>query len=116
MTLKQYLESSEGKSILSTANADGMVTSAIYSRPHVFDDGTIAFVGKVEDAPKVDGLHLNLRGRILAPGFIDVHVHGGNGIAFGEDDFGRVGMFDDPGSKRFEDFIAVCRAQIHIGG
>ena len=44
MTLKQYLESSEGKSILSTANAEGMVTSAIYSRPHVFDDGTIAFV------------------------------------------------------------------------
>ncbi len=44
MTLKQYLESREGKSILSSANADGMVTSAIYSRPHVFDDGTIAFV------------------------------------------------------------------------
>ena len=44
MTLKKYLESREGKSILSSANADGMVTSAIYSRPHVFDDGTIAFV------------------------------------------------------------------------
>jgi N-acetylglucosamine-6-phosphate deacetylase len=55
----------------------------------VADDGTIAFVGKVEDAPKVDGLHLNLRGRILAPGFIDVHVHGGNGIAFGEGDLSK---------------------------
>ena len=44
MTLKQYLESREGKSILSSANSDGMVTSAIYSKPHVFDDGTIAFV------------------------------------------------------------------------
>jgi hypothetical protein len=44
MTLKEYLESREGKSILSSANADGMVTSAIYSKPHVFDDGTIAFV------------------------------------------------------------------------
>jgi len=44
MTLKQYLDSTEGKSILSSANADGMVTSAIYSKPHVFDDGTIAFV------------------------------------------------------------------------
>lgn len=48
----------------------------------VDDTGTIAFVGKVEDAPKVAGLHLNLRGRILAPGFIDVHVHGGNGVSF----------------------------------
>ena len=44
MTLKQYFEDREGKSILSSANADGMVTSAIYSKPHVFDDGTIAFV------------------------------------------------------------------------
>jgi len=44
MDLKQYLESREGKSILSSANADCMVTSAIYSKPHVFDDGTVAFV------------------------------------------------------------------------
>src|SRR5512135_1626306 len=52
----------------------------------VSDDGTIAFVGNVEEAPQVNGLHLNLRGRILAPGFIDIHVHGGNGISFGEGD------------------------------
>jgi len=44
MKLKQYFESREGKSILSSASSDGMVTSAIYSKPHVFDDGTIAFV------------------------------------------------------------------------
>jgi len=44
VNLKEYLASREGKSILSSASADGMVTSAIYSRPHVFDDGTIAFV------------------------------------------------------------------------
>jgi hypothetical protein len=44
MKLKQYFEGREGKSILSSANSDGMVTSAIYSKPHVFDDGTIAFV------------------------------------------------------------------------
>jgi len=44
MKLKPYFEGREGKSILSSANSDGMVTSAIYSKPHVFDDGTIAFV------------------------------------------------------------------------
>lgn len=44
MNLEQYLESRAGISILSSANADGMVTSAIYSKPHVFEDGTIAFV------------------------------------------------------------------------
>ena len=52
----------------------------------VSDDGKIAFVGKVEDAPQVNGQHVNLRGRILAPGFIDVHVHGGNGVSFGDGD------------------------------
>jgi N-acetylglucosamine-6-phosphate deacetylase len=49
----------------------------------VSDDGKIAFVGKVEDAPQVNGPHFNLRGRILTPGFIDVHVHGGFGVGFG---------------------------------
>src|SRR5512136_450297 len=44
MTLKEYLDRKDGKGILSSANADGMVTSAIYSKPHVFDDSTIAFV------------------------------------------------------------------------
>ena len=44
MTLREYLDRNEGKSILSSANTEGMVTSAIYSKPHVFDDGTIAFV------------------------------------------------------------------------
>ncbi len=48
----------------------------------VSDEGKIAFVGKVEEAPQVTGAHINLRGRILAPGFVDIHVHGGNGISF----------------------------------
>lgn len=52
----------------------------------VDDEGKIAFVGPMDAAPAVDGLRINLRGRILAPGFIDVHVHGGNGINFGDDD------------------------------
>lgn len=43
MTLKEYFAACTGISILSSADADGMVSSAIYSVPHVFDDGTIAF-------------------------------------------------------------------------
>jgi N-acetylglucosamine-6-phosphate deacetylase len=49
----------------------------------VSDDGRIAYVGPMEDAPRADGLHIDMRGRIVAPGFIDVHVHGGHGIRFG---------------------------------
>jgi len=54
----------------------------------VADDGRITYVGPDADAPRSDGLRLDVRGRIVVPGFIDVHVHGGNGITFGE--HGRV--------------------------
>lgn len=50
----------------------------------ISDDGRIAYVGPMEEAPHTDGLHLDMRGRMVVPGFIDVHVHGGNGITFGE--------------------------------
>jgi hypothetical protein len=44
MKLKEYFESRHGIGVLSTADAEGKVDAAIYSRPHVFDDGSIAFV------------------------------------------------------------------------
>ena len=44
MDLKGYFESRHGIGVLSTADAEGRVDAAIYSRPHVFDDGTVAFV------------------------------------------------------------------------
>jgi N-acetylglucosamine-6-phosphate deacetylase len=49
----------------------------------VGDDGRIAYVGPMEGAPRVDGPRLDMRGRIVCPGFTDVHLHGGNGITFG---------------------------------
>ncbi|MBI5055027.1 MAG: pyridoxamine 5'-phosphate oxidase family protein [Nitrospirae bacterium] len=44
MDLKKYFESAHGTGVLSTADSDGKVNSAIYGRPHVFDDGTVAFL------------------------------------------------------------------------
>jgi N-acetylglucosamine-6-phosphate deacetylase len=49
----------------------------------VSDEGTIAYVGPMEGAPRTNGQKLDMRGRIVCPGFIDIHVHGGNGITFG---------------------------------
>jgi N-acetylglucosamine-6-phosphate deacetylase len=48
--------------------------------------GKIAFVGHAGDIPKHAGQTLDLGGRILSPGFIDIHVHGGNGVTFGMGD------------------------------
>jgi hypothetical protein len=44
MELKEYFENTEGKGILSTADGKGQVDAAIYSRPHIMDDGTIALI------------------------------------------------------------------------
>ena len=44
MELKDYFENTEGNGILSTADGNGQVDAAVYSRPHVMDDGTIALI------------------------------------------------------------------------
>ena len=67
----------------------------------VSDQGQITYVGHLEDAPRVDGLRMDMRGRIVVPGFIDVHVHGGNGITF---------MFK-PSGKIAEDVIKATKTK-----
>ncbi|MBB5022053.1 pyridoxamine 5'-phosphate oxidase family protein [Desulfurispira natronophila] len=44
MTLKEYFTTTEGTAVLSTADREGNVNSAIYARPHVMDDGRLAFL------------------------------------------------------------------------
>ncbi len=44
MKLADYFEQTGGTGVLSTADGKGQVDAAIYARPHVGDDGTIAFV------------------------------------------------------------------------
>lgn len=61
----------------------------------VSDMGEIIFIGPDATAPKIAGKKINLRGKILAPGFIDQHVHGGHGLNF---------LDDDPKGKRLEQY------------
>ncbi len=44
MQLKEYFENKKGVGVMSTADLQGKVDAAIYARPHVMDDGTIAFI------------------------------------------------------------------------
>jgi len=44
MKLKDYFEKTKGLGVLSTADSHGKVNSAIYSRPHVMEDGSLAFI------------------------------------------------------------------------
>lgn len=50
----------------------------------ISNEGKIAYVGSMEAAPEVSGKRLDLRNLTVVPGFIDIHVHGGKGITFGE--------------------------------
>jgi hypothetical protein len=44
MNLQEYFENKKGFGVLSTADGEGQVNSAVYARPHVMDDGTLAFI------------------------------------------------------------------------
>lgn len=44
MNLSEYFEKTGGRGVLSTADASGRVDAAIYARPYVVDDNTVAFI------------------------------------------------------------------------
>ena len=44
MTLKEYFDAKKGLAILSTADSEGRVDAAVYSRPHFIEDGTLALI------------------------------------------------------------------------
>ena len=44
MNLYDYFENTEGLGVLATADSTGKVDAAIYARPHVTDENTVAFI------------------------------------------------------------------------
>jgi hypothetical protein len=44
MTLQEYFEHTKGLGVLATADHEGRVNAAIYARPHVMDEETVAFI------------------------------------------------------------------------
>jgi hypothetical protein len=79
MTLDEYLRGATGKGVLATADAEGKVDAAIYSKPHILEDKTIAFIMRdhlthhnigtnpyatylfIEDGPHYKGIRLFLK-------------------------------------------------------
>jgi len=43
-SLKDYFDNASGTGVLSTADGDGRVDAAVYSRPHVYTDDSVAFL------------------------------------------------------------------------
>ncbi len=44
MNLAEYFEKADGLGVLSTADESGQIDTAIYARPHVLDEKTVAFI------------------------------------------------------------------------
>lgn len=44
MKLSEYFENATGRGVLATADSEGKVDVAIYSRPHFIDEDTIAYI------------------------------------------------------------------------
>jgi len=44
MKLSEYFENTKGFGVLSTADQDGRVNSAVFARPHFMEDGTLAMI------------------------------------------------------------------------
>ena|GEM_PF-3646200 len=44
MGLEEYFEGNKGFGVLATAGGDGTVDVAVYARPHVVDEETVAFI------------------------------------------------------------------------
>jgi hypothetical protein len=44
MDLRKYFEETKGFGVLATADEKGHVDVAVYSRPHIFDEKTVAFI------------------------------------------------------------------------
>ncbi|MBM4284211.1 MAG: pyridoxamine 5'-phosphate oxidase family protein [Deltaproteobacteria bacterium] len=42
--LRNYFEHTAGRGVLATANARGRVNQAVFARPHVMEDGSLAFI------------------------------------------------------------------------
>jgi hypothetical protein len=74
MTLKEYFDSVNGTGVLSSADSTGKVDAAIYSIPHIFDDGTLAFVMRERLT------HLNLQSNPYASFLFIENVSGHRGV------------------------------------
>lgn len=63
MDLKEYFENTEGLGVIATSGTDGGVDAAVYARPHVMEDGLLAFI--MRDRTTHDNIQANPRATYL---------------------------------------------------
>ena len=108
MNLKEYFESTKGMGVLSTADDQGQVNAAVYARPHVLEDGNVAFI--MRDRLSHHNLQSNPRAAYLfrekgaGYGGLRLHmtkVHEESGTPRVREICRRCRIDDDPNAVRF---------------
>jgi hypothetical protein len=121
MDWKDYFENTKGTGVLATAAGDGLVNAAIYARPHVLEDGTLAAIMR-------DRLsHANLQSN---PNAVYLFIEDGPGYSGKRLYLTQIGEEDDPqriealsrrkkkyeeGDKRFLVYFRVYRIRPLVG-
>lgn len=77
MDLKEYFENTMGLGVIATADANGRVDAAIYARPHVMEDGLLAFI--MRDRATHDNTQANPHATFLfkeeGPGYKGIRLY-----------------------------------------
>jgi hypothetical protein len=77
MNLETYFEQTKGMGVLSTADDQGHVNAAVYARPHVMEDGSLAFI--MRDRLSYHNLQSNPKAAFLfreeAAGYNGIRLH-----------------------------------------
>ena len=122
MNLKTYFEENRGMGVLSTADGDGQVNAAVYARPHVMDDGTLAFI--MRDRLSHHNLQSNPRAAFLfreeGKGYKGVRLHlkkerEEDGTPLVKEICRRCSIEDKPDAVRFMVVFSVAKELPLIG-
>jgi hypothetical protein len=121
MDWAQYFEAADGLGVLSTTDADGRVNAAVYSRPHIMEDGSAAFI--MPDRLTHQNLQANARAVYL---FVEAGSKS-RGVRLyleknrEEGDAAKIAQLrrtdrGDPGEPRFLVYFTVTHTRPLVGG
>ena len=77
MNMKTYFEETKGMGVLSTADDAGRVNAAVYGRPHVMEDGSLALImrDRLSHSNLQSNPHAAFLFREAGPGYKGLRLH-----------------------------------------
>jgi hypothetical protein len=98
MNLKTYFDETKGMGVLSTADGEGRVNAAVYARPHVMEDGALAFImrDRLSHSNLASNPHAAYLFREERPGYTGIRLH-------------LTKVHEESGTDRVKDLCRRCR-------